>query len=163
MTEENKIPVPPSSDTCNKQLLLDQYKAYLSDLGNVGTRFTTMTTYYVSVVAALIGLLALKDKPITEIDGTILYLVCAAGTTLSVLWWLNVGFFGNLFRAKISVLKEMEIELPFQAFEKEWKAFTSNSRVSWSHLESFIPLVFAVFFLFIALARLESTWRSWCP
>jgi hypothetical protein len=163
MSVENKVPVPAARDSGDTVLLLDQYKAYLSDLGNVGTRFTTMTAYYVSVISALVGLLALKEKAFTDIDSTVLYLVCDAGFTVSVLWSLNVNFFRHLFRAKLCVLSDMENRLPFQPFSAEYKTLRKARQKGWSRLERFVPLMFAALFLFIAGARLMPTLRRWCP
>ncbi len=40
---------------------VEQYKSKLSDLANLGTRLTAMTTYYVSLISAFLGVLAFKD------------------------------------------------------------------------------------------------------
>ncbi len=41
---------------------IEQYKAYLGDLGNIGTRRFTSNGFYLSVITALLGVLALA-KP----------------------------------------------------------------------------------------------------
>src|ERR1700716_3513497 len=41
--------------------IVEQYKAYLTDLGNIGSRFGTVQVFYLTIVAALIGVLSLKD------------------------------------------------------------------------------------------------------
>jgi hypothetical protein len=37
---------------------MDQYKAYLADLGNVGSRYATANGFYLSIISALLGVLA---------------------------------------------------------------------------------------------------------
>ena len=61
------------------QLLLEQYKAYLTDLGNVGTRYATANGFYVSIVSALLAILALakKGEALARID-VLLYIVVSA-------------------------------------------------------------------------------------
>ncbi len=61
VTETREISRDPSGDP-QIQLRLDQYKAYLDDLGNIGTRYTTANGFYVSIVSALLAILALAQK-----------------------------------------------------------------------------------------------------
>src|SRR5262249_45822617 len=43
------------------QHIVEQYKAYVVDIGNLGVRYTTIQGLYVSIVAALVGLLSFKE------------------------------------------------------------------------------------------------------
>ena len=41
-----------------KNRLLDQWKSLVSDVGNIGTRYATANGFYLSVITALLALLA---------------------------------------------------------------------------------------------------------
>jgi|KBSMisStaDraftv2_1062788.scaffolds.fasta_scaffold1966301_2 hypothetical protein len=43
----------PGSPTFTASDWLEQYKAYLADLGNVGSRYTTANGFYLPVISAL--------------------------------------------------------------------------------------------------------------
>ena len=49
----SNAPAAPSPVT------LDQWKAYLQDLGNIGTRYTTSNGFYLSIITALLAILSL--------------------------------------------------------------------------------------------------------
>jgi hypothetical protein len=142
-------------------LLLEQYKAYLSDLGNMGTRFNSMTTYYVSIISALLALLALKEKVLADIDSAVLYLVCAAGLTVCLLWGVTIAYFRNIFRAKFAVLAQMEAGLPFQPFCTEYETLKRFRVTAWFRIERFVPVVFGAFFIVVAGLRIAPSLMAW--
>lgn len=141
------------STTVNISQILDQYKAYLGDLSSIGTRLTTMTTYYVSITTGLIGVLSLKEKQIAQIDQLIVVFVCITGCLVSALWFVGIRFFRSLFRAKFFVITEMEKLLPAQPFTQESRKFLEYNKRGWLKLEQYVPVVFAVLFIIIGITR----------
>lgn len=95
-------PAPPS--------MLDQYKSYLTDVGNIGTRYTTTNSLYVSVITALLGILAFAKAGET-LASTGAYLglaVSGFAILVCVAWSRSIVAYRNLFRTKFLVLQEME-------------------------------------------------------
>lgn len=133
---------------------LEQYKVKLSDLGNLGSRQTAMTTYYVSIVSALLGVLAFKEKALAQIDTLVLFMVCGAGIAVCTLWFYSLTFFRALFRAKLRVLEEIEQSLPHQTFKREFELMRQSGISSWVWIERLVPAVFALFFLGVVAVRL---------
>lgn len=144
---ESQVATPPSPPT------IEQYKAKLSDLGNLGTRLTAMTAYYVSIVSALFGVLAFKEKTLAQIDTLVLLMVCGAGFFVCLLWFYSLTFFRGLFRAKLRVLEEIEDALPHQTFRKEFELMRQSGVTSWIWIERLVPAVFALFFLGVIAVR----------
>jgi hypothetical protein len=144
-------PKPPQATSPQA---IEQYKAKLSDLGNVGSRQTAMTTYYVSIVSALFGVLAFKEKALSQIDTIVLFMVCGAGFFVSALWFYSLSFFRGLFRAKLNVLEEIEEALPFQTFRREFDQMRQSGITSWIWIERLVPAVFASFFLGVIVVRI---------
>ena len=149
MTTEPNVPSTPEVPLASPQAI-EQYKAKLSDLGNLGARQTSMTTYYVTIVSALIGLLALKERSLFEMEATALFMVCGAGLMICLLWFSSLNFFRSLFRAKLKVLEDIEEALPYQTFRKEFEAMRQSKFSRWLWIERFVPVVFGLFFMSVA-------------
>lgn len=152
LTESDK-PITLTGTTVSPQSI-EQYKAKLSDLGNLGNRQASMTTYYVSIVSALLGLLAFKERSIADIDTTILSLVCVTGFLVCLLWFFSLTFFRSLFRAKLTVLTSIESSLPHQTFQQEFDIMRQSSIYSWIWIERLVPVVFGLLFFSIATVRI---------
>lgn len=148
--ESQTVAAPPTPSPQS----LEQYKAKLTDLGNLGSRQTAMTTYYVSIVSALLGVLAFKEKALAQIDVVVLLMVCGAGVTVCMLWFYSLTFFRSLFRAKLRVLEEIEQSLPHQTFRREFELMRQSGITSWIWIERFVPTVFALFFVGIVALRM---------
>lgn len=145
MSPEESSPPPISPHA------IEQYKAKLSDLGNLGTRQSSMTTYYISIVSALIGLLALKEPALSQIDPAIVLMICGAGLLICLLWFFTVTYFRRLFYTKLSILESMERTLPYQTFAQEFTMLHPSQKHSWLWYERFIPVVFGLLFLGVGL------------
>ncbi|HEV8029082.1 MAG TPA: hypothetical protein VGP50_16735 [Stellaceae bacterium] len=134
------------------QLVLELYKAYLTDLGNIGSRYTTYNGFYVSIVSGLLAVLALtkRGEALEKFD-TLLYLVIPifAGL-LCLVWRETMTFHSALFRTKFDVLREMEEYLPFKAYTREEKLRRPGRRLIKN--DELIPVIlalpFAVVFIF---------------
>lgn len=143
----------PSQGSQVPTAVIEQYKAKLTDLGNLGTRQTAMTTYYVSILSALFGVLAFKDRKLADIDSTVIIVICAGGILVSVLWFTGINFFRALFRAKLTTLANIEKSLPFQTFTAEFESMKTAGSGSWLRVERYVPLVFVGLFAFILYTR----------
>jgi len=139
-------PVPP-------QAVLEQYKAKLADLGNLGSRQTAMTTYYVSILSALLGILAFKDRGLSAIDPVIVIMVGAGGMLVSVLWFFGISFFRDLFRVKLKMLEQIEESMPFETFKLEYRELIQSRRDGWLRVERLVPAIFGALFLMLLIAR----------
>lgn len=135
---------------------LDQYKAYLSDLGNIGTRYTTSNGFYLSVITALMGILALtKVGEIFERPKTYLGLVVSVFAVLVCLVWRrSVTDYAELFKIKFEVLREMEQKgnlFPIFKYEND-----KRGKLSLLKNDRRVPLLLCVPFL---LAFIYLAWK----
>lgn len=143
----------------NAQQALEQYKAKLTDLGNLGTRQSSMTMYYISIVSAIFGLLALKEGKVFEIEITMLITLCTVGILVCILWFLSLNYFRNLFRAKLSVLTQMETTLPFQTLAAESEIISKHKIKSWIRIERIVPIIFGLLFFVLIIIRVLKYWN----
>jgi hypothetical protein len=147
------------------EVCLEQYKAYLGDLGNIGTRYATVQGFYVSVIAALVSVLALAEsgKILSQFQTGTLLVVCSFGFMLCIVWALTIHYYGKLFGAKFDVLKALEANLAYKCFDEEYKVLrcfdkTKNefrAKPLLTRIEVWIPIVFSLFFIALALIRLH--------
>jgi hypothetical protein len=156
----------PVPDDKTHEVCLEQYKAYLGDLGNIGTRYATVQGFYVSVITALISVLALAEsnKVFSQFQKSTLVVACSFGFTLCVVWALTIHYYGMLFGAKFAVLKALETSLAYGCFDEEFKVLgcfdktTKKFRTKplLTRIEVWIPIVFSLFFIVLVLIRLLS-------
>jgi hypothetical protein len=126
--------------------ILDQYKSYLSDVG-IGTRYATSNGFYLSVITALLGILALtKAGEVFEGPRAALGLVVSTFAILvCMVWSRSIASYQRLFALKFKVLREMEYvgEL-FPIFKREDDL---RGKLTILQNERLIPLLLSVPFL----------------
>jgi hypothetical protein len=88
---------------------LEQYKAYMADLANIGSRHAASQSFYVTVISALLGFLAIKtdgslQKTFTPVFAIVMLFVAG----ICYVWRSTVLFYSGEFYKKITVLKELE-------------------------------------------------------
>ena len=94
-------PSAPSQPT--PASLLDQYQAYLGDLGNFGMRYTTANGFYLSVITALLGILALA-KPGQNLSGlssVLLVVLPFFACLVCGVWFRTILFYREQFKIKL--------------------------------------------------------------
>lgn len=140
-----------------RQDYIEQYKAYLSDLGNIGTRYATLQGFYVSVISALMGILALTEssKLMGGIPVRTMAVACGFSSALCWLWFLTIGYYRRLFLAKITVLKKIEEYLPLNCFAMEWDQLTEpgSKRPVLLKIEQWLPVALIILFVSLFTVR----------
>src|SRR5437660_12169994 len=101
----NTVPEGKTHDVC-----LEQYKAYIGDLGNIGARYATVQGFYVSVITALISVLALTEsnKIFSQLPTNTLVVVCLFAVALCMVWAVTIRFYRKLFVANLRVLNALD-------------------------------------------------------
>jgi hypothetical protein len=134
--------VMPVPDT-----LIEQYKAYLADVGNIGSRYTTAQSFYLSVVSALIGVVAFFAKDVDALRryAWVAALVLGFIALICFVWWRTLSFYQELFGAKFAVLKKMEVAGGlYQVFEEEWTELKKRGEPKLVRDEKWIPLIIGI-------------------
>lgn len=128
---------------------IEQYKGYMQDLANIGTRHETARGFYLSVLSALLAFVALagKDGPLSSI-GTHLFVIISVGAiAICGLWFLHTLSFAALYQAKIGRLNKMEEKLPFQNFAAELETLKGDWRyIRLTTVECWVAFMFIILF-----------------
>jgi hypothetical protein len=150
--EPSPLPVAP-----NPKDILEQYKAYLQDLGNIGTRYTTSNAFYLSIITALLGLLALT-KPgegLADLKMVLGLAVPAFAIILCGVWYKAVAFYKALFKIKFDVLRDLEdLAGLHNAFRREEKYFLARPWLL--RTERNVPVLLALPFVLILI---DGLWK----
>jgi hypothetical protein len=136
---------------------IEQYKAYLQDLSNIGVRHENSRKFYLSVVSALFVVVSMagNEGAFANVQGGVLTLVGAVGILLCILWIMHMQAFGAIYRAKFDVLRKLEDAGGlFHIFDEEWKLLNENPRFKLlTFIDSVMPVLFML--IFIALVYLK--------
>jgi hypothetical protein len=135
--------------------MIELYKAYIGDLGNIGGRYATANGFYLSVVTALIAVLALgeTDKPLAGLGVGFVPVLCLFAIVICAIWFLTIRYYGKLFGAKFATLKKMEEKLDFAPYEFEYKLLTDEYQAGkLTDHERWVPVALGLLFLLIGVA-----------
>ncbi len=139
--------------------LLEQYKAYLTDVGNIGTRYTTANAFYISIISALLAILALakKEEALERFDSILYITVPIFAILLCFVWRDTIDFYGATFKMKFAILREMEEELPFAIFAREEQLRQPGRRITTN--ERWIPFILAIPFAVLLIYGISQVIR----
>jgi hypothetical protein len=136
---------------------IEQYKAYMQDVSNIGSRHETARGFYLSVLSALLAFVALtgKDGPLSGISANLFTVISLGAIAICVLWFLNTLSFAALYHAKLNQLHKMEEKLPFKTFTAEfetlkgdWKYFRITT------VECLVATIFIILFIAALVLKL---------
>ena len=148
-------PIPQSS----LPHFVEQYKAYLKDLGNIGSRQAQTTTWYVSILSALMVFIAYiaQSERLHLFAYASIAPSAVVGILLCVLWHFHARSYQYLYNAKFAVLREMErvelhehqqTALPFACYTLE-NELLDPKRIRFTNVERRLSL--ALMFPFIVI------------
>ena len=129
---------------------LEQYKAYLQDLGNIGARFSTANGFFISVITALVGILAFTKtgEVLSDLKTIFRLAVPLFASLVCWIWSREIKFYQEIFRVKFQILREIEKDGGlFPAFAQEKDLFKTGGAGWLLENEGLLPLILAVIFL----------------
>ncbi len=136
--------------------LLEQYKLYVEMVDRVSQRRQAANRFYISLLSALGGLYLLLEKILETQPNTIIWAVLTI--IISVLWWFNINSYRQLNSGKFKVIHEMEQQLPFACYDREWDYLGrgKNGKLyrQLSKVEGYVPLLISIATLIYLLIKL---------
>ena len=94
--------------------ITEQYKIYVTDLGNAAAQLGTTQTFYMTIVSALIAVLAFKEtiRPFQDYFAPVSIVIFILILLVCVTWLFTAQQFENLIGAKFEVLRALEHRYP---------------------------------------------------
>ena len=132
------------------------YALYLATAEKVSDRRQQTHAWMLSVNSALVALLGLvgAGKAAEAADAKRIWLVAipVAGILVCLAWVSLLESYRKLNMAKFTLLQEIERDFSIPLFTREREIYKAQGRSTLTHVESWIPWVFAFLYGFLAAA-----------
>lgn len=130
-------------------LILEQWKACVDCSKEISSRRLSMNGLFLTGLSLLVGGITfgngLAGFTMFQRD-IVIFSICTIGIILCRLWVNQLSYYSSLNDEKYNIIRELENYLPAFVFQKEYKLFYCKGK-SFSRIEKYIPMSFAVFFL----------------
>ena len=143
-----------------KEHLLEQYKLYVEMADRVSDRRERTNRFYISLLSVLLALLSIVfGRNILDEFQTVVFLTIGVlGLGLCVLWNINIRSYRQLNSGKFKVIHEMEQNLPFSCYDREWKILgegkEAKTYLQLTRVEQYVPVILAVPYLLLFIYSL---------
>lgn len=132
--------------------LIEQYTTYVNTTLDVSNRRMRNNRFYVLLLSGTLAVISvLADTQIIQEAG--LLLAGLLGTALCILWYLSILSYKQLNSGKYRVIEEMEDELPFNPFDREWEVLDRGDNwrtyITHTRVERKIPIVLGIPYVII--------------
>lgn len=159
-------PQDAAGDDGRRDQLLDVYKLSVEMADRISARRATANSFFLTLhtgLAAFVGIVGSARRPVPgsasrAFDPFGLVFASVVGVVLSITWWLLLRSYRDLNQAKFKVIGELEAELPFQPFEREWTYLKEDPVKPWRQryaelgfIERVVPFVFMLVYVVLAL------------
>ncbi len=140
----------------NKEILLEQYKVFVQTADDITARRLETNKFYLTILLGLFtiaGFLNTKEMSGYFDSYSVVILISVIGIFLSVVWYMNIESYKLLNEAKFKVIHEMEEELAYACFDKEWEfrkgVDSDNAYPRFTQIEKFLPIAMGIVFAFL--------------
>jgi hypothetical protein len=134
--------------------LLEQYKLCIEMMDRTTTRRNQTNSFYTSLLSSLLAILAIAtNKDVAQFQNikfqAIAFLaVSILGILLCIIWYINIQSYKQLNSSKFKVISELEKQLPFACYNKEWEFLKNDSRykgyLTQTSVERIVPFILAI-------------------
>jgi len=133
-----------------KAHILDQYKLYVEMADRVSSRRLQITSFYISILSALLALLPIiSSKDLFQRPQIfILLAISILGLCLCLAWAANINSYKQLNSLKFKVIHEMEAYLPFPCYDREWQILKEDKHrrryLRLTAVEQYVPIILSI-------------------
>ncbi|HLW76235.1 MAG TPA: hypothetical protein VKS01_04600 [Bryobacteraceae bacterium] len=136
----------PSAPASPPDTFLEQYKTYVGDLSSVGSRHSDASKFYVSLLSALTVVQGVAGSVSALQSKLLTFGISVAGILICVLWRFTADSYSKLYRAKLNVIRELEIHLSHPCYKNEWDELQRLRFKPISNFEKWIAILMALLF-----------------
>lgn len=132
--------------------LFEQYKLYVESAEKISDRRVAANNYLLTVNAFLVTLYGLVAASRFNSFWTIL--VPVAGLLVALTWHRIITSYRDLNTVKFNVIHELEQQMPAALYAYEWHKAEAGRGKAYhplSHLERWVPIIFIVLYMLLAL------------
>lgn len=127
----------------NADALLSLHKLYVEMADAVSHRRDNANKLFLTLVTVLPVLIFRWNTDILSLSVAIP--IAVIGILVCIVWILTIRAYKNLNAAKFDVILDLEKQLPYAGFKKEWKKYKCKLKIT--TVEKMIPLIFITMFV----------------
>lgn len=137
--------------------LLEQYKMYVEMADRISSRRNLANVFFLSLNTTLITVIGIAlEKMTLKLSFEITLMLIISFECVCVVWWWLLRSYRNLNSAKYKVIGNLEKQLPSSPYwSAEWHELGEGKSLRkylpLSFLEQFIPIIFFIFYLVLAI------------
>lgn len=143
-----------------RETILEQYKLYVQIADNVSKRRMNTNLFYISLLSIILGLPIVSNTKVFPENRFLSLALALFGILLCFLWILNINSYRQLNSGKFKVIHEIEKELPFKCYMREWellgKGKNARKYLQLSFVEQFVPYLLLIPFIILLLSGIFS-------
>jgi len=130
--------------------LLEQYKLYIEMTDRISNRRDQMNKFYMSLLSGIVVIFSIVIESNIFSDFRIMGFIVFSvlGLSLCLLWNINLDSHRRLNAGKFKVIHEIEQNLPFLCYEREWEIIGKGEKdkryFPFTKIEQYIPLILAI-------------------
>lgn len=146
--------------------LLEQYKLYVEMVDRVSSRRNQMNSFYITLLSGLLAVITIvTNNEINQFQNinfqqASFLTISALGLLLCVSWYLNIQSYKNLNSSKFKVIYEIEEQLPFTCYIKEWNYLKKDKQyqgnLTQTKIEKILPIILSTPYIGLFLYSLLS-------
>ncbi|MDZ8257347.1 hypothetical protein [Nostoc sp. ChiQUE01b] len=137
--------------------LLEQYKLFIEMMDRNSSRRIQSNNFYISILSSLLAFIVLiTNKDISQFKETkfqaIAFITVAIlGIILCLVWYVGIQSHKTLNSSKFRVINELERQLPYSCYEKEWAYLKKDKRyktfLTSTSVDRILPIVLCIPYL----------------
>ena len=150
-----------------QQHLIEQYKLYVQMADNVSLRRSQSNQFYISVLSALLAVVALVGKLYgsgedarTELVNVAFLCITILGLIICLVWAVNLLSYRQLNSGKFRVIHEMESMLPYACYDHEWellgRGHSFSKYIPLTSIEVYVPAIMSIPYIIVFLYLLRN-------
>lgn len=142
--------------------LLEQYTMYAEMADRVSERRLKTNQFYISLLSVLLAILSFvvskeASSSFGGIQNIVFVAVALLGIVLCVVWYANINSYKQLNKLKFRVVHEMEQNLPFACYDREWEVLKEEEKKGenkynrLTKVEKYVPFIMGIPYILLLI------------
>ena len=135
---------------------MDQYKLYVEMADRVSQRRDQSNRFHSALLTGLLAVISVVAnltnwQTSDHLPAVIFLTVALVGLVICAIWFINVRSYRQLNSSKFKIIHELEEQLPFPCYRKEWDILRPEAGkkryLQITRIEQFVPFVLSIPYL----------------
>ena len=134
-------------------IIFETYRLHVEMIDRISQRRGNANRFFISVISGILTVIAFSVNMKVSVDRGVVFISFGIlGILLLILWLSTINAYKKLNSVKFEVLYELEQQIPFQFYMKEWSILKSEKKyITLTKLEKLIPILLMIPFLILLM------------